>query len=60
MTRIEVIFMEFKEISEIIKELDYKYYILDMMNNNIISSMYKEKLLKEINFILDTLKKIAQ
>lgn len=52
--------MEFKEISEMIKELDYKYYILDMMNNNIISSMYKDKLLKEINFILDTLKKIAQ
>ena len=52
--------MEFKEISEMIKELDYKYYILDMMNNNIISSMYKDKLLKEINFILDTLKKIAK
>ena len=52
--------MEFKEISELLKELDYKYYILDMMNNNIISSMYKDKLLKEINFILDTLKKIAK
>lgn len=52
--------MEFKEITQMLKELDYKYYILDMMNNNIISSMYKEKLLKEINFILDTLKKIAQ
>lgn len=52
--------MEFKEISEMIKELDYKYYILDMMNNNIISSMYKQKLLNEINFILDTLKKIAK
>ena len=52
--------MEFKEITQMLKELDYKYYILDMMNNNIISSMYKDKLLKEINFILDTLKKIAQ
>ena len=52
--------MEFKQISKLLKELDYKYHILDMMNNSIISSMYKEKLLKEINFILDTLKKIAK
>ena len=52
--------MEFKEISQILKELDYKYYILDMMNNNIISSMYKERLLKEINHLLNTLQKVAQ
>lgn len=52
--------MEFKEIQNLLKDLDYKYYILDMMNNNIISSLYKEKLLNEINFILDTLKKLAK
>ena len=52
--------MEFKEISQILKELDYKYYILDMMNNNIISNMYKERLLKEINHLLNALQKVAQ
>lgn len=50
----------FRDIQSILKELDYKYYILDMMNNNIISSLYKEKLLKEINYMLDTLKKYAK
>lgn len=50
----------FRDIQAILKELDYKYYILDMMNNNIISSLYKEKLIKEINYMLDTLKKYAK
>lgn len=48
---------EYKDTKNLIKELESKYNILYLMNNNIISSMYKEKLLNDINIILDTLKK---
>lgn len=48
--------MSHKDICALLKDLEYKYYILDMMNNNIISSMYKNKLINEINSIIDTLK----
>lgn len=49
--------MSYKEIKLMLEELESLYNILDLMNNGIISKFYKKKLTKEIDFILEALKK---
>ena len=45
------------DYKEILKKLNSLYIVYDLMNNGIISSEYKKDLIKDINNLLELLKK---
>ena len=45
------------DYKEILKKLNSLYNVYELMNNNIISSAYKKDLIKDINDLLELLKK---